>query len=644
MVDALHQSLRQSLNKTHNNSLGHSLTSASSLPLRSSMSAVAPMDNMHNLVNPSLVKSFTHHMSVPVPMPTQAMPSQAMPSQAMPSQVMPPLTMPTDQTATHLRFQPQTSVISNNTQPSSMRGSVQSYGTNITHQISSAGSVQSSSLNESYILPTQHGHTNMRPSMRAVQETPYDPNKAIEPEDFNNSSETLVYSNVPYSAANNQTNFVATSPRMQHQYSNLEDDCGQEEFPGGNSYSNSHQAGISRVDSSDGKEEFPGGNTANTYQHQRRMNMSVTSIYDGKEDQPSGGSSHIPTWRPVRGSVARGSILNSSITRGSILNSSITSGLTSRGSILNSSIKYQEDDGEDFPGGNNLRNYGAPQQRNFPTMNVPQASVDTRNDVKQDFPGTFYDLESNEPVPLRGSFLNPVNKNKHQATARNSLYHPDLHKGPGPVDRRRSSVMVAAFLERLQDFDDSSDSEPEEDFRSKRKFRDSSSAVNHLRGSLRESLKLDDIFQPDNKRVDRRRSKRVSLLLRQSLISSWANVNDAPINNRGSMSLPDLFDTKVDRRRSIITESSHELLRKVLGAQKDLIPSGCEKDILKEILDPHSTDVLMRSILSVASLDESIGSDFISDNGGGSLNNSITNSTLNPKVATGMMNLNMGHS
>lgn len=208
--------------------------------------------------------------------------------------------------------------------------------------------------------------------------------------------------------------------------------------------------------------------------------------------------------------------------------------------------------------------------------------------------------------------------------------------------------MVKNFLEQLKELDDYSDSDDDDDNQDFRRKRSADEAMSHLRGSLRASLKIDDIFH-ENKRVDRRKSKRMSLLLRQSLISSWANVNDLVPTDIGvtSQPIPDLFNTKQDKRRSTITESSSDLLKKVFGAQKQSIPKGSEKEILKDILDPHSTDVLMTSILSLESLGNSIGSDLTleaDERNRSSLTDSLTPNDL--KVAEDMvpeiMNMNVG--
>jgi hypothetical protein len=280
------------------------------------------------------------------------------------------------------------------------------------------------------------------------------------------------------------------------------------------------------------------------------------------------------------------------------------------------------------------------------------------------FPAVFYDLDDNTQIKMRSSFVGGKSKRRPPVSRdRHSLYLPDMDKNLYSSRRRSSAMNATKLLEQLQKFDaeasEDDESDIEEDHRAKRKFPDANEAVSHLRNSLRASLKIDDIFKPDSKRADRRRSKRVSLLLRQSLISSWANINDCPDVSKNSVSLPDLFDTKHDRRRSTITESSQDLLKKVFGNQRDCIPTGSEQEILREILDPLSSDVLMASLLSVGSLDDTIGSDIVSNNGGdnsnrssinrlsinrSSVNGATANSTIAPAMSTGMMNLNMGHA
>jgi len=216
-------------------------------------------------------------------------------------------------------------------------------------------------------------------------------------------------------------------------------------------------------------------------------------------------------------------------------------------------------------------------------------------------------------------------------------------------------MIASKLLEQLQKLDevieDESESEEEEqnrDFRPKRKL-STTEAIAHFRGSLRQSLKLDDlddIFCPQPKRVDRRKSTRISLLLRHSLISSWANATEECQGNGKKAAIKacaDLFNSKGDRRRSVITESSNDLLKKVFGNEKADIPSGCEKDILKEILDPHSTDVLMTSMLSVTSLDDSLAqlrAEYDDEEDGELVEeDQNSNEALNSNVQTGVMNL-----
>jgi len=217
-------------------------------------------------------------------------------------------------------------------------------------------------------------------------------------------------------------------------------------------------------------------------------------------------------------------------------------------------------------------------------------------------------------------------------------------------------MIASKLLEQLQKLDEAidEDSESEEeqnrDFRPKRKL-STTEAIAHFRGSLRQSLKLDDlddIFCPRPKRVDRRRSTRISLLLRHSLISSWANATEEVQGDGKKAAIKgcvDLFNSKEDRRRSSITESSNDLLKKVFGNEKTDIPPGCEKDILKEILDPHSTDVLMTSMLSVTTLDDSLAllraeyDDEDEDDDELVEEDQTSNELLNSNVETGVMNL-----
>eukprot|EP00551_Chaetoceros_affinis_P012747 CAMPEP_0203665980 /NCGR_PEP_ID=MMETSP0090-20130426/3113_1 /ASSEMBLY_ACC=CAM_ASM_001088 /TAXON_ID=426623 /ORGANISM="Chaetoceros affinis, Strain CCMP159" /LENGTH=749 /DNA_ID=CAMNT_0050529739 /DNA_START=217 /DNA_END=2466 /DNA_ORIENTATION=+ len=284
---------------------------------------------------------------------------------------------------------------------------------------------------------------------------------------------------------------------------------------------------------------------------------------------------------------------------------------------------YSKQSQEEFPGGSSGSNYPMRSSLNggrvafFDDTPLPKDPTQQEKSEMEAGTPSFYALDGDR-INLRPSFVH-VEQSMPLAPSRtrNSLYHPDLETCK--IDRRRSSVIATKLLEQLQKLDEEiedSESEEEEenrDFRPKRKL-SASEAISHFRGSLRQSLtlgNLDEIFdpRPETKRADRRKSTRMSLLLRQSLISSWANITEAIQDDGeevGSRSIADLFNAKKDRRRSVITESSNDLLKKVFGNEKGDIPPGCEKDILKEILDPHSTDILMTSVLSTPFMDDSL--------------------------------------
>jgi hypothetical protein len=375
------------------------------------------------------------------------------------------------------------------------------------------------------------------------------------------------------------------------QMSILDSEVDKEEFPGGQG--NNRSLKMSIIDDDDGQEEFPGASS-----DQSKMKDDG----DGQEEFPGASSN--------------------------------------QSEMKMSHDSYDDDDAdgdyqEEFPGSSNVR-YQSQLSRNDYDDNHVHFAKKSDSFTNSDIPDKFYSLDGGE-IKLRHSF---VGGNKRVGPTRHSLYHPDI-----ALDRRRSSALfVNKVLEELQKEIDDSDDDDDDDYGTKRKFQDSNEAVSKLKRSLRASLQLDDIFKPETKRADRRRSTRMSLLLRKSLISSWAQMNEF----KNSISIPDLFDTKIDRRRSTITESSQDLLKKVFGPQRDSIPPGSEKEILKEILDPLANDTLMTSLLSVAPMDESIGSDLLSNDDREvnrfSLNSAVSDNVVNPQVASGMLNLNMGHA
>lgn len=412
------------------------------------------------------------------------------------------------------------------------------------------------------------------------------------------------------------------------------------------------------VDFDDGKEDFPCATVATASQPSNRyssVTMTNSVDDDGKEEFLLDNSNHYHHHNRDQTQSLSQSMVGHDDDKEEFLGGC-------------GEVKLPLDDGEDeydykeeFPGDN----------RNGLNRSL-LSTIEKLYDGKEDFPdgndcaipAVFYDLDDNTQIKMRSSFVGGKSKRRPPVSRdRHSLYLPDMDRHYFSSRRRSSAINATKLLEQLQKFDaetsEDDESDIEEDHRAKRKFPDANEAVSHLRNSLRASLKIDDIFKPDSKRADRRRSKRVSLLLRQSLISSWANINDCEDISKNSVSLPDLFDTKRDRRRSTITESSQDLLKKVFGNQRDCIPTGSEKEILREILDPLSSDVLMASLLSVGSLDDTIGSDFVSNDGGdnsnrssinrlsinrSSINGGAASSTIAPAMATGMMNLNMGHA
>lgn len=266
------------------------------------------------------------------------------------------------------------------------------------------------------------------------------------------------------------------------------------------------------------------------------------------------------------------------------------------------------------------------QDGNFATTNNNQ--IDDGGDL------VFNDLYTGQPVRARASFIG----------YRNSLYHPDLHRYHA-IENRTSSIIVTNFVKELQaleELDEFIDIDGEEEKtntdirqKQKRKFSDVGKAISHFRQSLSTSITE---FHRDMKRMDLRQSKRASLLLRQTVFNSCRKLEareHKEVKGVPVVKIPDLFNEKKDRRRSTLTESTKQLLEMVFGTEQHLIPLGAEKEILANILDPSSTDELMRQLSICIGLDDEDNN----DQENADINNTAT-SALNDE--TNFSNLQVG--
>jgi hypothetical protein len=235
---------------------------------------------------------------------------------------------------------------------------------------------------------------------------------------------------------------------------------------------------------------------------------------------------------------------------------------------------------------------------------------DNENDDKyvEDFPSSFYDLESNR-MSLTDSFRGISVTNSDRWTRNSGQIS---FKNAELCDKkllRSSCIIVSSFLAKLDenvdgiDFDDDTDeinnSRQEADIcdKHKRKF----STVESIRLSLASSLNFDDIFTHDPKRLEMQKSNFVSLKLRQSLFHNFASED---LNRKcESFMLPDLFQSQHDKRRSSIVESSRDLLKKLVGPNENINEISDEdmKEVLYDSLSEISTEALMTSVLLVGS-------------------------------------------
>jgi hypothetical protein len=343
-------------------------------------------------------------------------------------------------------------------------------------------------------------------------------NGMLDPQNVNDCSKTAMHLNVPYAAGTDQTSSIDTSLSIKNQCNNLEvDGCDREVYLRGNysSYCSQRQADISRVqNSSDDKEEFDA-----FCQRQCRMNASTKSIGSDDKDFPYVDSSHL---------INHHKLIPKSMYKKQYGEGESPGQMNSKSQrVMNSgSIRHHDDNKEEFMGSDNYHasqylNVGNTKEIlvNGSLFNLPTSSIDMHGNVEQDFPTSSNGLKSNEQTPSRGSCDYPVSKSRHSIILRNSSHHADLHTKPSPINKRSSAVMAEKFFKDFQGFNESCYSKSQGGSHSKRRFRDSNRSLSPLlRDRLRNSLTLDDIFKPDNKRVDRRGSIRTSSL---PILEQW---------------------------------------------------------------------------------------------------------------------------
>lgn len=241
---------------------------------------------------------------------------------------------------------------------------------------------------------------------------------------------------------------------------------------------------------------------------------------------------------------------------------------------------------------------------------------------------TFIHLQQAKKVPLRGSFLHTMevpnmNENNDWMQSNNARLE---QMSRDKMSRRRSTfVQMMKDLNPIE-YDGDSDSDTFDEridrilsrFSQKGGSNVDSMSISNMGSFAMDSLRmsLDDIDVSNHmKRMSvklngaTRRSTRMSLALRQSLFSMDEDEEDT--SQSKSVYIPDVFDSKRNRRGDTIVESSSQLLSAVYG-QKEI-----EETVKKE---PERAEFLLNSlVMSNSDADElmsSIREDIFSSNNG----------------------------
>lgn len=251
---------------------------------------------------------------------------------------------------------------------------------------------------------------------------------------------------------------------------------------------------------------------------------------------------------------------------------------------------------------------------NLPTSNMdPQNDVDQPNMAQRQDSIRFYG-EYDQTVP--SSLNDPLNRNSNDWRSRNRLFLKNIQDkihshGFQDFDLEtkigRSSAMVHNFVTELNNLGENSQKEQflpsstvqDEELSNLRSSLDSSLSIS----AMRSSLSISEVFQsstvqnPNTMSLSSRHSQQMSLVLRQSFLSEWVDTMEMENENQvkdKSLYVPDVFGSKVDKRRDVITESSQQLLEAVFGS--DLYEDQnieFEKELLRNILNPY--DEMMTS-------------------------------------------------
>jgi len=269
------------------------------------------------------------------------------------------------------------------------------------------------------------------------------------------------------------------------------------------------------------------------------------------------------------------------------------------------------------------------------SMSMPM-SFNPRGGHVTQFTPQFYDEDGNVVNLATSDFLHSsidsvdtIRPMENEWKKRNSLYLAEF-EDRGNVNRRQSSVQMNNYINALKSLGEDDDDGDDADFdfdakvdqvvsrflpQNGRGDRDSSMSMdmNSLADSFRSSINLSDALgagagsgQRFSMRMSMcsRRSTRMSLVLRQSLLGSFELDNDDEATR--SVYVPDTFNSRPDRRRSTITLSTSQLLATVFGYEavnREKEHPGRESILLRSLLEPVMADDLMMEISGMNSGD-----------------------------------------
>lgn len=263
--------------------------------------------------------------------------------------------------------------------------------------------------------------------------------------------------------------------------------------------------------------------------------------------------------------------------------------------------------------------------RGYECNNLENTVEELDNDPRGNY---FHSFTTGKKVPLRGSFLHTMevpnmNENNDWMQSNNARLE---QMSRDKMSRRRSTfVQMMKDLNPIE-YDGDSDSDTFDEridrilsrFSQKGGSNVDSMSISNMGSFAMDSLRmsLDDIDVSNHmKRMSvklngaTRRSTRMSLALRQSLFSMDEDEEDT--SQSKSVYIPDVFDSKRNRRGDTIVESSSQLLSAVYG-QKEI-----EETVKKE---PERAEFLLNSlVMSNSDADElmsSIREDIFSSNNG----------------------------